>query len=245
MNLNPHKTVRELALEIPNAIRVFEKSKIDYCCGGDQPLSEACIRAGVNVETISRLLDEVEPAPPDVNSADFSSMRLAELTDYIVNKHHGFTAREVQRLTELLDNVCSVHGANHPELLQIRSMFRELGAELGPHMFKEEQILFPYVKELDHANIGESRMPFAPFGAVRYPITMMMQEHDAAGDLLREIRKLSRDFAVPRDGCVSYRTLYTGLEEFENDLHQHIHLENNILFPRSEKLEEAIMSVSP
>jgi len=209
MNLDPHKTVRELALEVPNAVRVFEKSKIDYCCGGDQPLSGACARAGVKVEKISRMLDEVEAPRPDASVADFRSMRLGELTDYIVKKHHVFTMHEVQRLKELLDNVCSAHGANHPELLQIRSTFRELCADLGPHMFKEEQILFPYLDQLDRAGVGETRPPFAPFGTVRNPISMMMQEHDAAGDLLREIRKLSRDFwRARRRLCKLSHSLY-------------------------------------
>jgi regulator of cell morphogenesis and NO signaling len=239
MNLDPRITVGELALETPNAARVFEKSRIDYCCGGNQPLTEACARAGVDVETISRLLREV---PDSETNADFGSMSLAELTSYIVEKHHKFTVEEVQRLATLFDNVCSAHGANHPELLQIRSIFRELATELAPHMFKEEQILFPYVKELDRAASAQSRMPFAPFGTVRNPITMMMQEHYAAGDLLREIRKLSRGFAAPTDGCLSYRALYTGLQEFEADLHQHIHLENNVLFPRAAKLEDELFT---
>ncbi len=242
MNLDPHKTVSELTLEIPNAARVFENAKIDYCCGGDQPLNEACARAGVDVETVSRLLNEVQARTPETGSADFRSMRLVELTNYIVDKHHKFTVDAVQRLATLLDDVCSAHGANHPELLQIRPLFRQLAAELAPHMFKEEQVLFPYINELDRATDGARGIPFAPFGTVRNPIVMMTQEHDVAGDLLREIRKLSRGFVVPADGCSSYRALYTGLLEFETDLHHHIHLENNILFPRATKLEDELFT---
>jgi regulator of cell morphogenesis and NO signaling len=242
MLLDPTRTVRELALEIPNATRVFEKSNIDYCCGGSQPLNEACARAGVDVDDVCRLLTEVEPpVTQSVVPSDFQSLPLAELANYIVNKHHFFTRQELERLTALLDKVCSVHGTNHTELLKIQSGFQSLRAELEPHMFKEERMLFPYIMQLDAAVFENRPAPPPPFGSVRNPVAVMMREHDAAGEILRAIRGLSGDFAVPEEACFSYRTLYGALEEFEADLHQHIHLENNILFPRALEAEDQIL----
>lgn len=237
--LDPAKTVRELALTIPNATRVFEKAKIDYCCGGNRALAEACARAGVDVETVSRLLVEGRfEASTRPESTDFQSMSLAALANYIVDKHHVFTRQETDRLVALLEKVCLAHADKHSELLQVQSAFRALQADLEPHMLKEEQVLFPYITQLEIARSDNRAVPRPPFGTIRNPLAVMMLEHDAAGDLLREIRKLSKDFAVPEDACISYQTLYTALEEFEADLHQHIHLENNILFPRALALED-------
>jgi regulator of cell morphogenesis and NO signaling len=237
MILDSTKTVRELALTIPNATRVFERAKIDYCCGGSRPLAEACARAGVEVQAISRLLEEsrVTDLP---ESRDFQTMSLSEMVNYIVEKHHVFTRQESERLIALLLKVCSAHAENHPELLQVQSAFRALQADLEPHMFKEERVLFPYIVELEAAQLANCLAARPPFGTIRNPLAVMMLEHDAVGDLLREIRKLSRDFAVPADACISYQTLYGALEEFEADLHQHIHLENNILLPRALALED-------
>ena len=243
MLLDSTRTVREFAIEIPNATRVFEKMKIDYCCGGNQPLNEACLQAGLDVEEVVQLLSQAEQNElTDVGSEanTLQSLALAKLSDYIVNKHHVFTRTELERLTALLEKVCSVHGSNHPELLKIQSEFQTLRAELEPHMLKEERILFPYITRLETAVCENGPAPFAPFGTVRNPITAMMREHDAAGEILKTIRQLSGNFALPEDACFSYRTLYSALEELEADLHQHIHLENNILFPRAMEIENQI-----
>lgn len=237
MLLDATKTVREFAIEIPNATRVFEQLKIDYCCGGNTPLKEACGQKGLNVEEVLQLLGEAGPAEVSSEAADAPSLPLAQLINLILEKHHVFTRNELNRLTALLEKVCSVHGMNHPELLHIQSQFLNLRAELESHMMKEERILFPYITRLEGAVIEHRPAPFAPFGEVRNPIEAMMREHDAAGDILKSIRELSNDFATPQDGCLSYHTLYNALEELEKDLHQHIHLENNILFPRSLEIE--------
>lgn len=240
MSLDATKTVREFAIEIPNATRVFEKLKIDYCCGGNQPLNEACAQAGLEIDEVLGLLNQTAPAKTDSEVVDSRSLPLAGLTSYIVEKHHLYTRNELERLPALLEKVCSAHGLNHPELFQIQSQFQILRAELEPHMMKEERILFPYIFRLEAAVVENLPAPFAPFGTVGNPIAAMMREHDAAGDILKAIRQLSGDFAVPEDACFSYRTLYSALEEFEADLHQHIHLENNILFPRSLKVENKL-----
>jgi regulator of cell morphogenesis and NO signaling len=240
MLLDATKTVREFAIEIPNATRVFERLKIDYCCGGNQPLNAACANAGLKVDEVLGLLNELAPSEDDSRLKSLESAALADLTNYIVEKHHMFTRNELERLTALLEKVCSVHGANHSELFRIQSHFQTLRAELEPHMLKEERILFPYIVRLEAALVENLPGPFAPFGTVRNPIAAMMREHDAAGAILKALRQLSGDFAVPEDGCFSYRTLYSALEELEADLHQHIHLENNILFPQSLEMEDKL-----
>ena len=236
MLLDPNKTVRELAVALPNATRVFEKTKIDYCCGGDQLLGDACAKAGVDLQVLEQMLQtSVEPAA--AAARDFQQMTLAELTTYILDKHHVYTREEMDRLEALVAKVVGAHGANHAELLTIRDLLQQLFAELKGHMFKEEQILFPFVVEMEQSILQNRPKGFAPFGTVNNPIRMMMFEHDNAGEILRELRKLSANYTTPVDACVSYQTFYQALEAFEQDLHQHIHLENNILFPKAIALE--------
>lgn len=233
MNATAEKTVRELVLESPNATRVFEQMGIDYCCGGQKPLSEACATVRVSVDEVLQRLDTAEREASRTSDArDWQALSMTELIRHIVSTHHEYVKQEVPRLENLLAKVAGIHGGNHPELLQIQSTFRSLGEELGAHLMKEEQILFPYIVQTES---GES--PASCFGTVRNPIRMMMFEHDNAGAALREIRTASGDFRLPEDACISYQTLYQALQAFEADLHQHIHLENNILFPRALELE--------
>lgn len=229
------KTVRELVLENPAAARVFERFGIDYCCGGDKSLAEACAAAKVPASDVIAALES-----PGSGSAerDWSAAPLAELAQHIVEKHHTFTREEMKRLEPLLAKVVSVHGQNHPELLRVRGAFQELCQELSLHMMKEEQILFPYIAEMEAAATSHRPLPPAMFGTVQNPVRMMMLEHDSAGQALAEIREKTNAYALPPDACVSYQTLYRALREFEADLHQHIHLENNILFPRALKMED-------
>jgi regulator of cell morphogenesis and NO signaling len=241
MSLDTTTTVSEWAVASPGATRIFEKFKIDYCCGGSTPLARACEKAGVEVDEIVRLLGEGGNSEAEGNVlTDFQTLSLTELIAYIVNKHHVFTREEIERLQSLLAKVCSVHGENHSELFKISAVFQKLCAELAPHMFKEERVLFPYIVAMEEAASSKSAPHRPPFGTVRNPVRMMMYEHDTAGDLLREMRDLSGDYAPPPDVCISYQTLYQALEAFEQDLHQHIHLENNILFPRALELENGL-----
>jgi len=238
MILSSDTTVRDVVIELPQATRIFEKLKIDYCCGGDTPLGEACATAGVEVENLQRMLKEVEQVQVQGNgSPDFKNATLSELINYILDKHHVYTKEEMARLEPLIAKVISVHGDNHPELRGLGELFQQLCADLKPHMFKEEQILFPYLIEMERAAVEKMPAPSAPFGTVKNPIRMMMMEHETVGDLLKELRALTSNYLVPADGCISYQTLYQALEAFEQDLHQHIHLENNILFPRAIELE--------
>jgi regulator of cell morphogenesis and NO signaling len=235
MNLATDKTVRELAVEVPGATRVFEKMGIDYCCGGRRSLADACAIAGVTFEDVQ--LELTDASRPQENEPNFQTATLEEIMDHIVRKHHSFTRLEIGRLNALLEKVCLAHGENHPELFRINVLFRELGADLETHMTKEERVLFPYVTRMEAATKQDLPLFRPPFGTVANPVHMMMVEHDRAGELLKEIRALSSDYVPPFDGCMSYQALYTAFAELEKDLHQHIHLENNILFPRAVEME--------
>jgi regulator of cell morphogenesis and NO signaling len=231
--------VRDVVVNSPQATRVLEKLKIDYCCGGDRQLGEACATAGIELEKLEQMLEETDSVVKD-DRPDFQRLSLAELITYILDKHHVFTKTEMARLEPLTAKVVAAHGENHFELLTVKSLLGQLCNDLTQHMFKEEQILFPFVVELEQSVLQNRPAPFAPFGTVNNPIRMMMMEHDTAGEILHELRKLTSDYTVPADGCISYQTLYQALEGFEQDLHQHIHLENNILFPRAIQLEMSI-----
>jgi regulator of cell morphogenesis and NO signaling len=238
MQLNVTKTVREIAIEVPGATRVLEKYGIDYCCGGAKPIGDACLAAGVTVEEITQSLERAEEASQEMaESTDWRKESLAALITYIVDKHHKFTREELARIEPLLAKVCAVHGERRPELFQIQAWFEELKRELLPHMMKEENVLFPYIRHLEQAVTLGLSIATPPFGTVQNPVHMMMAEHDAAGELLSRIRKLSGDFNLPPDACATYTVLYEALQELEKDLHQHIHLENNILFPSAIRME--------
>ncbi|HEY1261969.1 MAG TPA: iron-sulfur cluster repair di-iron protein [Terriglobales bacterium] len=234
------KTVREIAVESPAATRVFEKFGIDYCCGGSKPFEEACAKAGVGVEEV---LDSIEIEEETARAArqvhDWQNAPLSSLVAHIKNTHHKYTREEVGRLSALLEKVCAVHGKNHSELYKVQTIFGGLAQELTMHMMKEEMVLFPYIVRMEEAVIQNEPVLPAPFGTVQNPVTMMEHEHDSAGNALCAIRKATSEFVTPADACVSYQTLYQALEAFEADLHQHIHLENNILFPRAVAMERS------
>ena len=230
-------SVGEMLLQQPQATRVLEKLKIDYCCGGAKPLGEACAAAGIDVQTLERLIETERSKEESKTTVDFQSLPLSELVEHILKTHHVYTKEEIIRLNALIEKVINAHGERHSELFRLGGLFQSLSADLTPHMFKEEQILFPYIIELEKAaNLGRPAASSC-FGTVNNPIRMMMMEHDTAGDILREMRQLTSDYTVPADGCISYQTLYQAMAAFELDLHQHIHLENNLLFPKAIELE--------
>ncbi len=230
------KRVRDYAVENPNATRVFEKYGIDYCCGGHKPLADACAAANVDVNEVLKGI-ESGTAPSNDNAKDWRRESLTALVEHINNTHHVFVKEEVPRLLQLIAKVVAAHGANHPELLTVQQTFSDLGQELSMHLMKEEQILFPYVAQAERSAKTGEPLPPSCFGTVQNPVRMMMMEHDSAGTALKELREATSDYAVPGDACISYKTLYQALQDFEKDLHQHIHLENNILFPRAIELE--------
>jgi regulator of cell morphogenesis and NO signaling len=237
MTLTPTKTVGEIAAELPNATREFEKLGIDYCCGGSRTLGEACTAANISVDEALVRLQKGLAATQSSEGTDWQQQMLGDLIRHITGTHHVFVREESPRIEALTAKVVGVHGKNHAELLQVQEIFSALAQELRVHLMKEEQVLFPYVVRMEESVLAGEPAPPAMFGTVVNPVRMMMQEHDGAGDALRSLRSVTRDYTLPEDACISYRTLYQALQGFEADLHQHIHLENNILFPRAVAME--------
>jgi regulator of cell morphogenesis and NO signaling len=237
MTLTATKTVRDYAIETPQTIPVFEKLGIDFCCGGNRPLEDACAAANLNLDEVLRSLETAMATPPQPSERQLRAGALAELTAHIVRTHHAFVRREIPQLERLAEKVSTKHGANHPELLHIRSVFRGVGQELMMHMMKEESVLFPYIERMEEAVVERQPILPPPFGTIANPVRMMEQEHESAGAALKAMREASHDYTAPEDACVSYQAFYHELDAFEKDLHQHIHLENNVLFPRAIEME--------
>ena len=237
MEINPiTKTVGELALEMPNAINVLEKWKIDYCCHGSRSVAEACATAGVDV---AQLLEEISPADTGAAPAE-ADTKLADLAQFIVRTHHTFTRDILDTVRLLSDKVAARHGGRHPEVLKVNEIVIAMCNDLGPHMLKEEQVLFPYIESMERALDAGMEPPTPFFGTVQRPIQMMMMEHETVGDLLVQLRGVTADYSLPPDACLSFRALYERLADLENDLHVHIHLENNLLFPRAAAMEGSV-----
>lgn len=234
MEVKSTQTVREVAAGYPASTRLFEKLGIDYCCGGGQTLADACTAAGLNYDTVAKSLAELAESAP-ANGRDWKKASLADLVEHIVTKHHEYIRSESPRLQALAAKVAGVHGERHPELQQVQTIFSDAADELIMHTMKEEKILFPAIAQMEEQ--GRMAAAPSPFGSIQNPIRMMMMEHDIAGAAFAELRKITAGFTTPADGCISYRTLFQALAEFEADLHQHVHLENNILFPRALELE--------
>ncbi len=230
------QTVREIALEQPTAIRVFEQFGIDYCCGGRKPLAEACAARNLEIDSVIAALEEAEKEP-ETEVENWADRTLESLSLHIVSKHHAYVKGELPRLAQLAERVVNRHGATKPELQVIAATLMQLDEELTQHLAKEEAVLFPYVAALERSVCNGTPKPHGCFGSVASPIAMMTQEHDAAGSLIAEIRRLSGNFTSPENACPTFHAFYDGLREFEQDLHQHIHLENNILFPRAIELD--------
>lgn len=232
------KTVREIALEVPATTRVFEELKIDYCCGGRKSLSEACASAGLDPALVAKKLDAaVRENGTRGEAGRVDKQSASELIEHIISKHHIFTAAEIERLTPLMEKVCRKHGEQHPELMKLQTVFLALADSIRPHMRKEEMVLFPYIQAVD-AVLKDNGVAQAPhFGTVANPIRMMMADHDEDGERLRIMREFTDDYTLSEGACPSFTALYAGLEDLEKDLHQHIHLENNVLFPTAIELE--------
>lgn len=236
------KTVREIALEMPLTTRVFEEFKIDYCCHGDTLFDQACRNAGALPDVVNQKLDLIVDGSRETAGGSLSDMPLSDLIDYILDKHHVYTRDEIAHLTQLMAKVASRHGSHYEYLLELKELFAAICYDLEPHMVKEEMVLFPYIRDLEYRRSNKLRASFPAFGTVRHPISMMAVEHEEVGELLSRMRSVTNDYALPEGACPSFTALYHRLDEFERDIHQHIHLENNILFPRAVKLEQAALS---
>ena len=238
MVISEEKTVGELAAEVPGAARIFEKYRIDYCCGGKHPVKTACQERGIALGVLSDELDRAAASKPEQADRDWNLEPLRDLIGHILLRHHGYLRTELPRIAELFAKVVNAHGKRQPVLLQVRQVFTALQEELDTHMMKEELILFPAIGKL------ESGL-HSPFSSIYQPIARMEHEHDDAGAALLGMRRLTGDYKVPGDGCAAYRALFTAMVELESDLHRHIHLENNILFPRAARLERTSVPLPP
>jgi regulator of cell morphogenesis and NO signaling len=232
MIVNQRQTVGEIAAASPGAARVFENHGIDYCCGGNRPLEDVCREKGLDSGT---LLAELAQATGTAGSQekDWSAAPLRELIRHILTTHHQYLNQELPRLNQRLKQVIAAHGQDAATLLPLAEVFGGLREELEGHMRKEELILFPAIERCEAALAAGASLPPAPFGSVENPIRVMELEHENAGQALRRIKELTHGYQVPGHACATYRALWEGLQGLEADLHLHIHLENNILFPRA------------
>ena len=231
--ITAEKTVGELVRERPGRSRIFEELGIDYCCGGKKPLSEACAKKGRNVDEVLEAINEADLAGSMEDADDYDVMPLDALADHIVATHHAFLVRELPRMQQMAAKVAKVHGEKDERLGELASVVNALADELSSHMMKEERILFPVIRQLTQTD----SLPAMPFGTIANPIRAMEAEHDTAGNALVDMHRLTDAYTPPDWACNTYRALLDGLHELELDLHQHIHKENNILFPRAMALE--------
>ncbi|NUM32831.1 MAG: iron-sulfur cluster repair di-iron protein [Bacteroidetes bacterium] len=234
------ETLGQIAAKDLRKALVFKKYGIDFCCGGKKTVKEACAEKGLDITQIEKELQETEKTSANSNNLPFNDWSIDFLSDYIVNTHHTYVRKNLPELVFYSNKVSRVHGDRHPELLRINQCVEEINAELNSHMQKEEIVLFPYIKQL--VNSKNTNQPLEPshFGTVKGPINMMEMEHEFVGKHYEEIKKLTVNYSLPADACMSYSMLYRLLQEFENDLNIHIHLENNILFPKAIELEKEL-----
>jgi regulator of cell morphogenesis and NO signaling len=229
--------VGQLVAARPSRARVFEKFGIDYCCGGKIPLPQACQENNIDLQRVVDALAQ-EATVPTPGQIDWTTRPLRELADHIEATHHAYLKNEFPRLEFLTTKVADRHGRHTPELIEVRDIMLAFKAELEAHMMKEEQILFPICRELESADAPTT----FHCGSIQNPIAVMMREHDDAGSALARMRKLTNDYLPPEDACNTYRAMLAALEELEADMHQHVHKENNILFPRAVEAEARLIA---
>ncbi|MBJ2125704.1 iron-sulfur cluster repair di-iron protein [Flavobacterium sp. IB48] len=237
-----NKTIGSFVAEDFRTAAVFSKYRIDFCCKGNRTVTEVCEKQNIDADA---LLENVLQVVQSENSGsiDFNSWPLDLLADYIEKTHHRYVEEKINVLLPFLDKLCKVHGANHPELFKINELFIGCAGELSQHMKKEELILFPFVKRMVKTKESDGILSQPSFVTVSNPIAMMMHEHDNEGERFREIAELTNNYTPPADACTTYRVTFAMLKEFEADLHKHIHLENNILFPKAVTLEKDFIEV--
>lgn len=231
------ETLGQIAAKDLRKAQVFKKYGLDFCCGGKKTVKEACAEKGLDVTRVEQELQQADKTPAS-RPLPYGDWSLDFLADYIVHTHHSYVKKNLPDIYAYAKKVMQVHGRHHPELVRIYQLVEEVNAELTAHLEKEEQILFPYIKELVAVKKSMQPLHAVQFGTVQNPIAMMEMEHELVGKNLAEIRGLSLNYLLPEDACASYSLLYRMLDEFEEDLHLHIHLENNILFPKALEMEK-------
>jgi regulator of cell morphogenesis and NO signaling len=228
-----NQTLAQIVTENHQTATVFEKYHLDFCCKGKRPLQQACSEKNLPVEQVVEELNETISKTVNGGNNLLNFITLSQLCDYIVAIHHAFVKQNSPQISIYLDKIAAKHGDRHPELVAIFNLFTQLKSEMEDHMNKEENILFPRIKELETHNAKNSPLALPTSGYIEAPIAVMEHEHDSAGSLLEQIREKTNNYTPPADACTTYRVAFASLQAFEADLHQHVHMENNILFPRA------------
>ncbi len=232
MNITAQTIIGALVAQDYRTAPVFKNHGIDFCCNGNRTIAEACEKKHI---AVAPLLDTLNNATHMVSASmpDFNTWPLDLLADYIEKKHHRYVSVRIAEITPFLNKLARVHGNQHPELIEVAQLFTESAGNLTAHIKKEEQVLFPYVRKM-----VEAGRTTASFGSVQHPIAVMLYEHDNEGARFRKIATLTNNYTPPEGACNTYKVTFALLQEFEEDLHLHIHLENNILFPKALLLEQ-------
>ncbi|MEZ4792469.1 MAG: iron-sulfur cluster repair di-iron protein [Gelidibacter sp.] len=233
------KQIGQFVAEDFRTAAVFSKYGIDFCCKGDRTIEEVCQKNNIDADELLGKLMEIQISNTS-QSIDYKSWPLDLLAEYIEKKHHRYIEEKTPVLRQFLDKLCKVHGQRHPELLEITALFIGCAKEMAAHMKKEELILFPFIKRMVKAQLEGTKLQSPQFGTIENPIAMMKEEHENEGERFRQIAELTNNYTPPADACNTYKVTFAMLDEFEKDLHLHIHLENNILFPEAIKLEQLL-----
>lgn len=236
MKISDQLTVGEFVTNDFRTAAIFSKYKIDFCCKGGVTLEDVCEKKGIDKSQLLNELDAILGQNSN-SGTDFKAFSAPLLIDYILEIHHKYIEEKTPILLAYLSKLCKVHGERHPELFEINNLFQISAGSLAQHMFKEENVLFPFIKEMQNAIEKEVSIQQPHFGTVENPIAMMSSEHENEGEIFRRIAELTNNYTPPSDACQTYKVTYAMLEEFERDLHKHIHLENNILFNKAIELE--------
>jgi regulator of cell morphogenesis and NO signaling len=234
------ETLGEIAAKDLKKAQIFKKYGLDFCCGGKKTVKEACQEKGLDPDQIQKELEQTN-SEYQARPIPYNDWEIDFLTDYIVNTHHAYVRKTLPDIQAYANKVMRVHHQNHPELIRMNKLVQDIVEELYGHMEKEEEILFPYIKKLAMSQKEKDGFERSPFGSVQGPVNMMERDHETLGEYMEEVRALSKDYTLPEDACASYSLLYRTLDEFEDDLHLHIHLENNILFPKSLAIEKTFL----
>lgn len=241
MDVLGNLTLSEIVTKNFKAAAVFESYNLDFCCRGNKPLNSACDEKGIDTTAVLSDLTNLFVTPGESNGR-YDEWNLDFLSDYIVYNHHSYVRNMIPLITAHTQKVAMVHGKNHPETIEAAKIFTIVYKDLKQHMMKEEEILFPYIKQLVKAAKNSSKTEKPYFGTVENPIKMMEAEHQSAGDELFELRRITNNYTPPEDACNTFKICYKELKDFEEDLHKHVHLENNILFPKAIVLEKSLLA---
>lgn len=242
MNITSKTTIGEIVADDFRTAVIFTKYHIDFCCKGHRTIEEVCKKRDIDENLLIQYI-ETAKSNNENQSFDYKSWPVDLLTDYIIKTHHRYIKEKTPVLDQFLNKLCAVHGGNHPELYEIKKLFQEATEELDFHMEKEERALFPFIIKIKQLQTKGLQPEIPPFGSIENQIILLKEEHNAAGNHFKKMASLSNNYTPPADCCTTYKVAFSMLEEFEKDLHKHIHMENNILFPKAVALEKNLESV--